>query len=396
MSGPCQQGLRAVAAALFFLTGCSGESVAPAFEPRGAPEAGYVTVRSEPVTLTTELSGRATARVLAEVRPQVSGIVERRLFDEGDEVEAGQPLYQLDTRLLEAAVKLAEAERASAAADLERAQLDYERYEALRNKQAISQQELDLARAELTTRQAASEAAAAALEEARIRLDYATVRAPTDGFIGRSEVTTGALVTADQPEALATIRQLDPIFVDLRQAYGAFQSLRREAGQLRSGGAAREPLTVTLVDAAGQRYPLQGALQFGDYAVDPKTGTVTLRAQFPNPDGQLLPGMFLRASIERGRDADAILVDQAVIQRDSRGQPAALVIGEGDTVSRRPLTLGDNVGNRWLVTDGLTPGDRLIVDGFQQVQEGQAVIPVAVGATVAGAPPGAVQSDRKS
>lgn len=396
MPGPYRQGLRTLAAALFFLAGCSGESGAPANAPRGAPEAGYITVRSQPVTLTTELSGRATARVIAEVRPQVSGIVERRLFEEGDEVTAGQPLYQLDTRLLEAAVKLAEAEHASAVADLERARLDYERYEALRGKQAISQQELDLARAELTTRQAASEAAAAALEEARIRLDYATVRAPTDGFIGRSEVTTGALVTADQPEALATIRQLDPIFVDLRQAYGAFQSLRREAGQLRTGDASREPLTVTLTDAAGQPYPLEGALQFGDYAVDPETGTVTLRAEFPNPDGELLPGMFLRASIERARDEDAILVEQSAIRRDSRGQPTALVIGEGDTVSRRPVTLGANIGNRWLVTDGLAPGDRLIVDGFQQVREGQTVNPVAVGAAVAGATPGAARRDGKS
>jgi membrane fusion protein (multidrug efflux system) len=362
----------------------------------GTPDAGYVTVHSEPVMLTTELSGRATARVVAEVRPQVSGIVERRLFEEGDEVEAGQPLYQLDTRLLQASVKLEESELAAAEADLERARLDFERYEALRGKQAISQQELDLSRAELSTRRAAREAAAAALDEARIRLDYATIRAPTAGLIGRSEVTIGALVTADQPAALATIRQLDPIFVDLKQAYGAFQDLRRDAGRLRSGDDSRQPLTVTLTDSAGRTYPLAGALQFGDYAVDPETGTVTLRALFPNPDGELLPGMFLRARIERARDEDAILVEQSAIRRDGAGRPTALVIGEGNRVSRRPVTLGDSIGNRWLVTDGLSSGDRLVVDGFQQVREGQPVNPVAVEAAVAGASRGAADRGAES
>jgi len=348
------------------------------------PRAGFVTVNTESVTLQTELSGRTAARAVAEVRPRVTGIIEERLFREGDEVEAGQPLYQLDTRLLKAAVQRAEADRASASADLKKARLDFARYETLRGQNAVSEQELDRARADLDMRQAELDAAKAALETAQIQLEYATIRAPIDGYVGRSLVTVGALVTADQAAALATIRQLDPIYVDLQQSYAAFQAMRREAAQIRTDGKLDdEPAKVTLVDGAGEEYPLAGTLQFGDYAVDEGTGTVTLRALFPNPEAELLPGMFVRARIERGRRDNAILIEQRAIQRDGAGAPVALLLDGENRVTRREVTLGEAVGNQWLVTDGLSAGDRLVVDGVQKIRPGDAVVPVDLGSSVA-------------
>lgn len=376
--------LASLAALALLLGGCSAPD-APAPGAQEPSKAGFVTVQPEPVRLQTELTGRTAAHAVAEVRPRVSGIIEERLFREGDHVQAGQPLYQLDARLLRAAVREAEANRASAAAELANARLDFERYEALRATRSVSEQQSDLARAELDRRSAALAAAEAALETARIRLEYATIRAPIDGYVGRSVVTVGALVTAEQGAPLTTIRQLDPIYVDLKQPYASFQRLLADSAGITVGGEGAEgALRVSLLDAAGGSDTLRGTLQFGDYAVDEDTGTVTLRALFPNPDAQLLPGLFVRARIEQP-SRDAILVEQRAIQRDGNGEAIALVIDADDRVARRAVTLGAAIGNQWLVTEGLNAGDRLVVDGLQFIRPGQPVQPVDLGSTVADA-----------
>jgi membrane fusion protein (multidrug efflux system) len=376
--------LASLAAVVVLVGGCSAPD-APAPGAQAPSKAGFVTVQPEPVRLQTELTGRTAAHAVAEVRPRVSGIIEERLFREGDHVEAGQPLYQLDARLLRAAVREAEANRASAAAELANARLDFERYEALRSTRSVSEQQSDLARAELDRRSAALAAADAALETARIRLEYATIRAPIDGYVGRSVVTVGALVTAEQGAPLTTIRQLDPIYVDLKQPFATFQRLLADSAGITVGGEGAEgEVKVSLVNTAGGSDTLWGTLQFGDYAVDEDTGTVTLRALFPNPDAQLLPGLFVRARIEQPR-RDAILVEQRAIQRDGNGEPIALVIDADDRVARRAVTLGGAVGNQWLVTEGLNAGDRLVVDGLQFIRPGQPVQPVDLGSSVADA-----------
>ena len=342
----------------------------------GPPEAGFVTVQPQSFTLVNELPGRTSPYQIAEVRPQVTGIVQERLFEGGQQVEAGQPLYQLDDSLYKADVASARANLASAQATLKSTRLRAERFDKLLDMKAVSQQEYDEAQAALGETQAQVDAARAALQTARINLDYTTIKAPIDGRIGRSVVTPGALVTANQTEALATIRQLDPIYVDLTQSNQELRRLREalEAGRLQQVGEDKARVTLLLED--GSEFDQPGTLQFSEFAVEESTGSVTLRALFPNPDNDLLPGMFVRARLPQGERDDAILVPQKGVARDPSGQATAMVIGEDNKVEQRQVTPERTVGNRWLISDGLQAGDRLIVEGLQKIRPGAPVKPV--------------------
>ncbi|WP_328189451.1 efflux RND transporter periplasmic adaptor subunit [Marinobacter sp. OP 3.4] len=342
------------------------------------PQAGFITVEEKPFTLVNELPGRTSPYQVAEVRPQVTGLIEERLFEEGETVEAGQALYRIDAKRYQAALASAQAELANARANRDKARLTANRYESLIGNGAISQQTLDEARATLSAGNAQVAAAEAAVESARIDLDYTTIRAPIDGRIGRSSVTAGALVTANQTTALATIRQLDPIYVDLTQSYEELSRLRSAmaSGQLETVGEGKA--SVSLAQQDGTAYPHEGTLQFSEFAVGEATGSVTLRALVPNPDGALLPGMFVRARLPQAERDNAILVPQKGISREPSGQATALVINEDSTVEKRKVTTEKAVGNQWLISEGLRDGDRLIVDGLQKVQAGSPVTPVDV------------------
>jgi len=358
------------------LTACGGDEQQGGSPP--PPEAGFITVESQPFTITNELPGRTTPYQIAEVRPQVTGIIEERLFEEGQLVEAGEPLYRVDNRLYKADVASARANLSSAQATLKSTRLRAERFDKLLKMNAVSQQEYDEAQAALGETQAQVDAARAALETARINLDYTTMAAPITGRIGRSTVTPGALVTANQTQALATIRQLDPIYVDLTQSNQELRRLREalEAGSLEKVGEDKALVTLLLQD--GSDYGEDGSLQFSEYAVDESTGSVTLRALFPNPDGDLLPGMFVRARLPQGQRNNAILVPQKGIARDPTGQATALVIDADNKVASRSVTTERAVGNKWLIADGLSEGDRLIVEGLQKIRPGAPVTPVKV------------------
>ncbi|ROT94514.1 efflux RND transporter periplasmic adaptor subunit [Marinobacter sp. R17] len=354
------------------------ESSAQAQSQRPPAEVGFVTVHAQPFTVINELPGRTSPYQVAEVRPQVTGILEKRLFEEGETVKAGQALYKIDDKLYKASLASAEADLASAKANLQSAQLTANRYERLIKTGAVSQQELDDARATLNANKAAVAAAQASVQTARINLDYTTIEAPISGRIGRSDVTAGALVTANQSSSLTVIRQLDPIYVDLTQSYADMQSLRSAmaSGQLETVG--KDKASVSLVHQNGATYPHDGTLQFSEYAVDENTGSVTLRALFPNPDGELLPGMFVRARLPQAETQDAILVPQKGVTRQPNGQASAMVVGENDTVEKRTVVTERAVGNRWLISSGLKEGDRLIVEGLQKIGAGAPVKPVSV------------------
>lgn len=364
----------------FLMSACSqevGQSAAAAGQAqRPAPAAGFVTVTEQPFTLVNELPGRTTLYEVAEVRPQVTGIIEQRLFEEGQVVQAGEPLYQIDDKLYQAALASAKADLATANANLTSTRLTSGRYEKLVKTGAASQQELEDAETAKLSAQAQVAAAQAQVETAEINLAYTTIKAPISGRTGRSSVTPGALVTANQTTALVTIRQLDPIYVDLTQSYDELSSLRAAmaSGQMQTIGEGQTQ--VELVKEDGTVYSQKGILQFSEYAVDEATGTVALRALFPNPDGALLPGMFVRARLPQATRDDAILVPQKGITRDPSGQATALVIGEGNIVQKRKVVTEKATGGQWLVRSGLNAGDRLIVDGLQKIQPGGPVTPV--------------------
>ncbi|MBM7334298.1 MAG: efflux RND transporter periplasmic adaptor subunit [Alcanivorax sp.] len=342
----------------------------------GPPEAGFITVEPQTFTLTTELPGRTTPYQVAEIRPQVNGIIEERLFEEGQQVDAGDALYRIDDSLYQAQVESAKADLARAQATLKSTRLRAQRFERLLEMKAVSQQEYDEAQAALGENQAQVAAARAALESARINLDYTTIEAPISGRIGRSSVTAGALVTASQAQALATIRQLDPIYVDLTQSNRELRQLRAalEAGRLQKVGDDKARVTLLLED--GSAYDREGALQFSEFAVEESTGSVTLRALFPNPDSDLLPGMFVRARLPQGERSNAILVPQKGVTRDPNGNATAMVIGAEDKVEQRSVTTERAVGNQWLISDGLKAGDRLIIEGLQKIRPDAKVKPV--------------------
>ncbi|MEH6566762.1 MAG: efflux RND transporter periplasmic adaptor subunit [Halopseudomonas sp.] len=323
---------------------------------QGPPQVGVVTLEAERFLLTTELPGRTAAYRIAEVRPQVNGIIEKRLFEEGAEVEAGQQLYQIDDDVYQATLKSAEAS-ALASRSLS------ERYGILVKERAVSQQEFDEARS-------SSLQAQAALEQARINVRYTKVLAPISGRIGRSAVSEGALVSNGQAQELATIQQLDPIYVDVTQPARDMLNLRRdlEAGRLERSGDNAAKVTLQLED--GSVYPLDGKLEFSEVSVDSGTGSVTLRAVFPNPDEMLLPGMFVHAQLIAGAKSDAILAPQQGITRTPRGTATAMVVNAENKVEVREVKTERTVGNRWLISSGLNDGDRLITEGLQFVQPG--------------------------
>ena len=371
-------------------SGCARRKAESAPPP---PDVGVVVLQTQPVSLETELPGRSSPITTSDVRPQVSGIILKRLFVEGANVRAGQVLYQIDPRTYQAQADQARAQLANAQANLTTTKLKAERYAELIKINAISRQDFDDARAAADQARASADQARASLRAAQINLDYTKVTAPISGRIGRSTFTPGALVTASQTDALATIQQLDPIYVDLSQSSAALLRLERELahGQLKNAGGTHARARLVLED--GSAYPHEGELQFTDVSVDQTSGTVNLRVLVPNPDRILLPGMYVRARIVEGVAPQAILAPQQAVSRDPKGGGTAYVVDAQNHAQLRNLTLVRAVGDAWLVGAGLAPGDRLIVDGLQRVHPGAPVHPVpfkpstqATGAQTPGVP----------
>jgi membrane fusion protein (multidrug efflux system) len=332
-----------------------------------------VTIHPRKVVLTTELPGRTSAYRIAEIRPQVNGIIQKRLFTEGADVKAGQVLYQIDPAPFQAVLDNAKAALRRAEANLPAISSRAERYKEALTEKAVSQQDYDNAVAALKQAEADTQYWQAMVATARINLGYCRVTAPIAGRIGRSNVTEGAIVTAYQPVALATIQQLDPIYVDVPQATTELLRLKK---RLKEGGLYQigsDQNNVELILEDGVAYSQKGRLQFSDITVDPTTGSVILRAVFANPEGVLLPGMFVRATIKEGVSEQAILVPQQGVSRDHKGNPVALVVDAEGKVGARPLTLDRAIGDEWLVLSGLAPGDRVIVAGAQMLRPGAVV-----------------------
>ncbi len=393
-------------------SGCGSQHAAP---PPAAPEVAIVTVQPEQVGLTTELPGRTSAYFIAEIRPQVNGIIQKRLFDEGSDVKVGQALYQIDPAPFQAAYDNAAAnlavtrkapDRARAAleasiagvarqrATLELARTNRRRLEELFKERAVSASQRDQAVTEAEVAEAALQAAEAqvqndretvaaaeaaiqqaeaALETTRINLGYTRIKAPISGRIGKSNVTVGALATAYQGSAFATIQQIDPIYVDATQSSANHLQLKRNiaAGRIRGDGPGQARVKLFLED--GTPYPLDGTLKFSEVTVDPSTGSFILRMVFPNQNHTLLPGMYVRALVQEGVADHAILVPQQGVSRDAKGNPVALIVDGSDKVEQRALKIDRAIGNKWLITEGLNPGDRLIVEGSQKVRPGASV-----------------------
>lgn len=334
------------------------------------PEVNVVTVQATPVVLTTELAGRTHPYMVSEVRPQVGGIVKRRLFREGGDVEAGEPLYEIDDATYRARHNSAKAAVAKAQANLKVAKLTAARYKELVKINAVSRQDNDAAAAALQQAQADVASAKAALDMAAIDLGYTQVVAPISGRIGQSSITPGALVSASQPDPLATIQQLDPIYVDVAQSSVDLLRLRRAmaSGQIKTSNGDRAGVKLILED--GSLYGSAGELQFSDVTVDPGTGMVTLRAVFPNPDHALLPGMYVRAVLEEGTRDNAILLPQQAVTRDVKGNATALILNGDGKVEARVLKASRTVGDKWLIDGGVQPGEQVIVEGLQKVRPG--------------------------
>jgi len=361
------------------------------------PEANVLTIATQPVTLSRELPGRTSAYRVAEIRARITGIVLKRHFTEGADVSAGQLLFEIDPEPYQATLDSARANLARAEASLLSAQAQARRYKDLVGTDAISQQAYDNADADAKARAAEVAAAKAAVRTAEINLGYTRVTAPITGRIGRAEVTEGAYVQQGQATLLATIQQLNPLYIDLSQP--AEEALQFKAalanGSLQKNGTNAAALTVLFNN--GETYAERGALEFSDVTVNPTTGTVTLRGTVPNPQLDLLPGMFVRARVEEGTKPDAILVPQSVVTRDQRGQATVLVVesGErGDVVGVRVIEVTRTVGSDWLVTGGLAPGDRVILDNRQKLRPGAPVRPLIATASVAGASVAAPESAR--
>ena len=354
------------------LAGCGGG--APQQPPAAPPPVSYVTATEQSVALTSQLPGRTSAYETSDVRPQVNGLVLARLCEEGYTVHAGQPLYRIDPAPYQAQVASARAALARARAAISSTAALSRRYAELAKINAISRQESENAVTGAAQAQADVAAQQAALRNAEIDLGRTTVRAPITGRIGRSDFTTGALVTASQTSALATIQRLDPIYVDIQQSSADVLRLRQQimAGQIaRGGGAAR--VTLALEDAS--TYPLEGRLKFADVTVDQTTGSQVIRAVFPNPHGLLLPGMYVRAQMGEGTQTRAVLVPQRAVSRDERGNPTVMVVGQGNKIEARSLQTSRTVGDNWLVTSGIKPGDRIIVEGAMLLRPGMPVTP---------------------
>lgn len=359
------------------ISGCSAsEAQTKATRPARPPEAGYVVMKTEAASLQTELPGRTTPYAVSEVRPQVTGLIKARLFKEGTVVHAGQVLYRIDPATYAAAVAQSKAQLANAQASLTTARLKSERYGELVKIKAVSQQDYDDADATFRQADASVQQAQASLQSAQINLGFTEVRAPITGRIGRSMFTEGALVTANQADALTTIQRLDPIYVDLQQSSAQLLALRRSFSTGASTPTDRK-VKLTLEDASV--YPLQGVLQFAEATVDAATGAVALRATFPNPDGLLLPGMYVRAKLVEQTVQNAILAPQSGVSRDAKGQATVMVLAQDNKAVTRSITADRTYGDKWVVTAGLSPGDKVIVEGLGRIREGQAVTPVPAG-----------------
>lgn len=359
-------------AGLSLLAGC-GKKQEAATPP--APQVGVITIQTQPVLRTTDLPGRTSAVMTAPIIPQVSGVILKRLFVEGSDVKAGQQLYQIDPATYQAsydsAVATLKHDEAALAADSAQAQ----RYKPLAAAQAVSQQDYDNAVATVKEDEANIASAKAAIETAQINLNYTKVLAPISGTIGASAVTPGALVTADQSTSLATITQLDPIYVDLNESTTTWLRLKQEkaSGQLETNPDGSVKVTLSLED--GSAYKLPGKMQFSEVNVNETTGTVLVRALFPNPNHLLLPGMYVHAVIDEGYNKDGILVPQQAVSHNTRGDATVTVVNDKDVASQQVITVSGNLGNDWIVTGGLKAGDKVIVDGLVNVTPGQKVSP---------------------
>ena len=359
------------------LNGCDDKSQQSA--QKSPPEVGVVTLKAAPVNMTTELPGRTSAYRVAEVRPQVSGIILKRNFVEGTDIKAGESLYQIDPAPYQATYNSAIGDLAKAQANARIAQVTLNRYKPLLGTKYISQQDYDTAAATLAQNNAAVRSAQAAVENARINLAYTKVSSPISGRIGKTAVTEGALVQNGQTTALATVQQLDPLYVDLTQSSDDFMRLRNQlsSGEL-TQGKGKAPVTIVLND--GTTLKQKGTLEFSDVTVDQTTGSITLRAIVPNPDHSLLPGMFVRARVEEGVNQNALLVPQQAIARTPTGQATAMVVNAEDKVDVREVSTQEAIGDKWLVTSGLKAGDRVISVGVQRAAQGAKVSPKEVSA----------------
>jgi len=385
MNGYSRKNVFTIISVLLFCVsfmGCKGQKGPPQFGP---PEVTVLKVTQEKVVLTTELPGRVSSYRVAEVRPQVSGIIQKRFFTEGADVKAGELLYQIDPAPFQAAYDNAKSALARAEANLPAIKQRYERYKELLVHKAVSQQEFDDVSASFKQAEADVNYWKATVESARINLGYTKVTAPISGRIGKSNVTEGALVTANQPMALTTVQQLDPIYVDVPQSTTELMELQRrlKEGSLRYEGKDQNKIRLSFED--GSIYPQEGTMQFRDVTVDPTTGSVIIRAIFPNKDARLLPGMFVRAIIKEGVNRNAMLIPQEAVSRDPKGNPFVFVVDEKGLAQIRPIIIDRAIGNRWLVQKGLVAGDQVIVEGIQRVRPG---IPVKITPPREGMPQG--------
>jgi len=356
------------------------------------PEVGYIVVTTQSAPLDIELAGRTTAYETSEVRPQVSGVIKARRFQEGAIVHAGQTLYEIDPSLYRAAAAQAQANLANAEAARDAAEAKASRYRPLADMEAVSKQ--DYTDAAAAAKQAAAAVAQnkAALDTATINLKFTRVPAPITGRIGRSMATTGALVTNGQTDPLTTIQRLDPIFVDVQQSSADLVALRRS---LSAGGVTPSSASVHLVLEDGSDYPLAGQVEFSEAMVDQNTGTVTLRARFPNPSGLLLPGMYVRAKLSQAIAQNAILVPQQAVSRDPRGGGSVMLVGPNSKAVLQTISSDRTVGDKWLVTSGLKAGDRVIVEGLSRIKPGQTVRPVPAGSPPRRPKAGSSRADNK-
>ncbi|ORM50705.1 efflux transporter periplasmic adaptor subunit [Pantoea conspicua] len=393
------RGLSPLAAVLmlsgsFLLTGCDNNKSEQAAQQQ-APEVGVVTLKAEPLKISTELPGRTSAYRVAEVRPQVSGIILKRNFIEGSDVKAGQSLYQIDPATYQAAYDSAKGDLVQAEANARIAQLTVKRYKPLLGTKYISQQDYDTAVATAAQNAAAVQVAKANVETARINLAYTKVTSPISGRIGKSSVTEGALVQSAQTTALATVQQLDPMYVDVTQSSEDFMRLRSEleSGQLKQNDG---KANVTLLMQNGSSYAQPGTLEFSDVTVDETTGSITLRAIFPNPNHVLLPGMFVRARLDEGTNPSALLIPQQAVTRTPTGQATVMVVGADNKVESRTVTATQAIGDKWLVTDGVKAGERVISTGLQRAKPGAQVTPQEVSDDAKAAPDAKSQSDKSS
>ena len=369
-------GAMACAIATLSLSGCDN-STGSDTQAHSKPKVQVIALHSQSIPVISELPGRTSAFRIAEVRPQVSGLIIKREFIEGSEVAEGQKLYQIDHAPFQAAYENARAVFAESEANARMAQSTLRRYHSLANTQYISRQDLDQAESTAAQALASVESAKAGLHSAQINLNWSTISSPISGRIGRSSVTEGALVQNGQADALATVQQLDPMYVDVTQSSQDFLRLQREftSGKLRQNNGKAE---VTVIMDDGTLLPQKGTLAFSDVTVDQTTGSITLRAVVPNPDHSLLPGMFVRARLDEGTNPQAILIPQQAVTRTPRGDATTLVIGSDNKVEVRTISVSQTEGDKWLVTSGISAGERVVVSGTQRAKPGEVVEPVTI------------------